>query len=438
MENIIANITNTSIKNIFKTLSPFIIKKIKYHNYNINKTALTEFTNNIKQLDKLYLSKNTSSKKLLNIILHRYILSNNVNESNYNKFFLNNIIEDDITGFINFDKFIKLIPTYKQHIINLKISDNIKHNLNIHITKVIEFITKDYNFIKISQSESGITMVNNKRGGKILITESKNNLNDLNIYQQNINLICFNVKELKDTSFFKKTNNFITIECGSFTIDNLSTLLHITHLITCAIKLLESYPSTIYECLYPIDYNKYYYKTFVNFLSFIKNKLNTDYSYNRFMIDLIKYYYIYSYYDYYFYFDTKFIKTIIDRISYKTEIFDEFCSELKSLFKLPSDMDNYPPFFKIDDNIDDLIYYSIEIPNYFKFYDLLNALIYVFGIEITDPTNIDIMNIVSVIKLGKQTIPKKVNVMPADDNNAFIELNIENSENYALMTEINE
>jgi hypothetical protein len=226
-------------------------------------------------------------------------------------------------------------------------------------------------------------------------------------------------------------------------------------------------------------------------------------SYNRFLIDLIKYYYIYSYYDYYFYYNSNLVKTAIDRIKYKNNIFTEFCDSLKFLFKLPTEMTNYPPFFNIEDDLDNLIYYTLEIPNYFKFHDFLSALIHVFNIGINNPNNFDLMKIILTIRCNnsnqiingfntqtnlKKTYPdtnsnnkypepnikntnkttNNTNTKPntknnkhsdkskeenmskvdmddipnneknlANNNNAFIELNIENSENYALNTDLN-
>jgi hypothetical protein len=372
------------------------------------------------------------------------------------------------------------------------VGSEIKNNLGIHLSKLIKFIINDYPFIKFdtitnSQKVKIIELTNIKFGGKVIIQKSLRKVNDINLYQQNINLINFNIKELKNLYILKKTNNFIVLEYTSSIINDLSTLLHLTHLLTCCVKLLETYPSSIYECMYPIDYNKYYYKTFVNFLSYIKENINHDMSYNRFLVDLIKYYYIYSYYDYYFYYNTNLVKTVTERIKYKNNIFNEFCESLKYLFKLPVEMTSYPPFFNIEDDIDNLIYYSQEIPNYFKFFDLITAIIEVFDIKINDPNNFDLIKIIltikcdnynqitnevnyhapvkeqpnvnnskdlnikensdnnkksdkskddNVSKISLNNIPKNEKNL-VNNNNAFIELNIENSENYALNTEFN-
>lgn len=482
------NISHNNIDNIFCTFSPFIKNKIKKSNSAMNKTQIIEYIENVKHLDEIYLDTNTSSKKILNILLYRYILSNNVGEPNFNSFFMKNVIEDNTENIINLDTLVKNIPNYK-NLINIQVVSEIKNNLGIHLSKLIKFIIKDYPFIKMNTQNNKdgkfIELTNIKFGGKVIIKKSLEKMNNINLYQQNINLINFNIKELKNLYILKKTNNFIVLEYASSIINDLSTLLHLTHLTTCCVKLLETYPSSIYECMYPMDYNKYYYKSFVNFLSYIKEYVNYDMSYNRFLVDLIKYYYIYSYYDYYFYYNSNLIKTVTERIKYKSNIFNEFCESLKHLFKLPAEMTNYPPFFNIEDDIDNLIYYTLEIPNYLKFYDLITAIIHVFDIKITDPNNFDLIKIILAIKcdnlnqmlnesnhqsmikehtnvnnLKDLNIKKKsdnnkysdrskednvskitMNNVPKNEknlvnnNNAFIELNIENSENYALNTD---
>lgn len=480
------NISNNTINNIFGTFSPFIKNKIKNYSRSITPKQISDYILNVKHLDDIYLDPNITFKKILNILLYRYILSNNINEPNYNNFFVKNVMEDYSSNIINFETLVRNIPNYK-NIINIQVTSEIKNNLGISLSKLIKYIIRDNPFIKMNTMTNSdnikiIELTNAKFGGKVIIKKSLCKINNIGLYQQNINLINFNIKELKNLTVLKKTKNFIIIEYVSSIINDLSTLLHLTHLITCGVKLLETYPSSIYECLYPVDYNKYYYKSFINFLSYIKEHINQDFSYNRFLVDLIKYYYIYSYYDYYFYYNTNLVETMTSRIKYKNNIFNEFCDSLKFLFKLPTEMTKYPPFFNIEDDIDNLIYYSIEIPNYFKFYDLINAIITVYDIKINNPNDFDLIKIFLTIKcdnaiqiingtISQNNVQESNNTrvlhaskqsdkIPSDkskednvsritmndipknekklvnNNNAFIELNIENSENYALDTEL--
>lgn len=465
------NSSNNTIKNIFQSINPFIkvwLEKSNDNNYEL-------FFSNVKQLDNLYLSEKFEIKKILNIILHRYILSSNLDFNNFNDFFIKNTIDDSL-NLQFFDDFIKNIPNLK-NIISMNVNHEIKNKLNFSLTKLINHIIGLNKLLKLQiitePDGKYFELVHEKIIGKIIIKKSINKENNINLYQQNLNLMTWNIKELKNIPAFKKTNNFIVIQYSSSIINDLSTLLHLTHLITQGIKLLESCPSSIVEYLYPIDYSMYYYDSFVNFLSFIKNKINHDMSYNRFLIDLIKFYYMYSYYDYYFYYNTNLIKTIVSRIKFKNDIFSEFCTSLKYLFKLPTEMTKFPPFFNVEDDIDNPIYYSIETPNYFKFYDLICAIDYVFNNKSIN-TKLNVLKILSNIKhsiitnitpipkinnnkqkdeqikeieqiklINKQddNVSKYTNNLANDDislvnnNNAFVELNIENSCNYALNTE---
>jgi hypothetical protein len=462
IQYICENLNYKNFDNIFDTFNPFI--KNKVINYpNISETQLTVFISNVKQLEKIYLDSNISSKRILNTVLYKYILSNDVS-INFNDFYINKIIEGELSYDFDYKTIIETLPYYK-NIINLNVSQEIKNNLGVHLSQLINFLIKDNNNLYLntiinSDKTKFFEIINTKIGGKIIIKKSSNKTNEINIYQQNINLIGFNIKELKNYSFIKKTNNLIVIEYSTSIINNLSLLLHLTHLITCGIKLLETYASSIYECLYPIDYNKYYYISFVNFLTFIKPNINNDMSYNRFIIDLIKYYYIYSYYDYYFYYNTNLVKTIIERIKHKNNIFNEFCESLTVLFKLPLEMKNYPPFFNIADDIDDLIYYSFEIPNYFKFMDFINALVTVFSVEISTSNKFDLFKVILLIKCDiinnkieqnktVDTVNKVIQCNKDSDkqnstvindklpySNAYIEINADNDENFVLDTEI--
>jgi hypothetical protein len=157
-------------------------------------------------------------------------------------------------------------------------------------------------------------------------------------------------------------------------------------------------------------------------------------------------------------------------------------------------MTNYPPFFNIDDDLDNLIYYTFEIPNYLKFYDFINAVIHVFNIPFNNFSDSYLIDIISVFKcdninhmitdfnithnhhnvLNNKHLERPININSVMDkdkhsikskddkhsikskedkhskneliksqnknvqnNNAFIELNIENSENYTLDTDLN-
>ena len=39
----------------------------------------------------------------------------------------------------------------------------------------------------------------------------------------------------------------------------------------------------------------------------------------------------------------------------------------------PKELIQFPPFFDVDDDMNSLMYYSFEQPNYFKLFDMINA-----------------------------------------------------------------
>jgi hypothetical protein len=140
------------------------------------------------------------------------------------------------------------------------------------------------------------------------------------------------------------------------------------------------------------------------------------------------------------------MNTIIENKESKNDIFLEFCSSIKKLFKLPNELLSYPPFIK-NYIFDDILYYNYDEPNYFKFYDLLMAIKNVFGyddLSVNNFTSSDILNLINnFVKINSdEEYLNKKNLINKNENinvknlNTFIELNIENSENYQLDTEI--
>jgi hypothetical protein len=199
--------------------------------------------------------------------------------------------------------------------------------------------------------------------------------------------------------------------------------------------------------------NNFNYLTFYNFFNYINIYIPFNDSVQKFLIDLVKYLYIYSYYDYYFYNNEKLMNTIIENKDSKNEIFLEFCSSIKKLFKLPNELLSFPPFIKnyIFDNI---LYYNYDEPNYLKFYDLLMAVKNVFGYDdfsINNFSPFDVLTLINnLIKFNnndnddnnndnnkkKDTYKSNTENFDVKNLNTFVELNIENSENYQLDTEM--
>jgi hypothetical protein len=424
---IILNSTNEFINNIIKINNPFFLSRIKSNKLNdINyiKLLINDYINEYKQMDKLTDSNIINGeKKILNIIIFRFMYSKNINYNNYHDFFIKKILNKKNNS--NFNNFLKLIPHSKNilNVINLSnanINNNINTNINIDFNKILKFFINNNNRLIISNianNNSKYFITNKKYGGTLIININSNdniiNNIEFNCFQRNLSLINYNIKHLKNINFLNKTSNLIEININNNIIDNISNLLHIFHLLTLSFKLLESYPDDLHECIFLNDYNEYYYDSICNFLKFIKQFININISYNKFMIDLIKYVYIYSYYDYYFYYSNNLLDTILSNFKFKNNIFNEFLVNLKTTLKLPKDLLNYPPFFNIEDDINSIIYYNFEMPNYFKLFDIINAIVDTFDIKINNKLNIIEQTIYFFIK----DINKKTNNINNKTNN---------------------
>jgi hypothetical protein len=444
-EEIIIKILNISdniiINKIIKKLNPFNINK------NIDNPA--NFIKTCKQYEKIQLVDFDNYKKILNLIIYRYLLVKNSKYNNYNDFYMKFLYQKDYHDdrFININHFIKLIPQLKS-IIEFKTTSVIKNNFKINYIDIVRYFIKinnnDYNIEEITNNSFVLT---NKKIGKILFEKSREN--ELYTFQHKMDVFYFNSidDELKDYNFIKKSKNLFKIKYEDNIINNLSSLLNIFYILTKAFKLFDYNVSDLYEFIYINNINNFYYQTFYNFLYYINIRIPFNDSIQKFLIDLIKYLYIYSYYDYYFYNNEDLMNTIIENKESKNEIFLEFCSSIKKLFKLPNELLSYPPFIKnyIFDNI---LYYNYDEPNYLKFYDLLMAVKNVFGyndfsVNIFSP--FDILTLIeNFIKFNnndnnntknKDTYKSNTENIDVKTLNTFIELNIENSENYQLDTE---
>jgi hypothetical protein len=376
---------NSKVKKIIKLSNIFILKSINNNKFKDSKyvsNLLNDYIKNIKQLEKISNIPNNNFKKIFNIVIYRYVSSKSYRLNNYHEFFSQKITNFSQTNnIINFNDFIDSIPNSKKL---LDIITSKKSNpINIDIKKIINFfITKSSNKLYITKTNTNdsICLSNKKYGGiiKINIINGLDNI-EFNNYQSNLSLINFNIQEINDYHFLKNSKSFIEINIENNIISDISSLLHIIHLLTISIKMLESFPNDLYEFIYPIEYTNYYFVSFCNFLEFIKPEINKNYAYNKFILDIFKYLFIYSYYDYYFYYSNKFMETVMNNFEYKNFIFEQFTTNLKNVLKLPKELNQYPPFLNFeDDDINSIIYYNFEIPSYFKFFDFMNAFTYVF------------------------------------------------------------
>ncbi len=372
---------NPIINKIIKITNPFVNTLSKYHKLN-NSDYFDKFLNdyliNSKQMEKMSEMSNDTLKKSLNIIIFRNIISKKNNYLNYSDFYLKNIIDkNNLNILLDFDTFINKISMSRK-ILDIK-TKNSDFNTNIKVIDVINFLLTKFEKINIQIQKDKYVISNNKFGGKVFVVFNSNTTSiEFNKHQTNYSLIYYNTEQIKNFNFLNKTSSFVEIKLNSNIITDLSSLLDIIHLLTISFKMLESYPSDIYECLYPIDYTNYYFLSYCMFFEFVKPQIKNSLSINKFIIDLFKYYYIYAYYDYYFYHSNNLIDGLMSSYSYKNNIFQDFVQNLKTTLKVPKELFAYPPFFDISDDLDSLIYYSFEIPSYLKLFDFINAICYVF------------------------------------------------------------
>ena len=181
----------------------------------------------------------------------------------------------------------------------------------------------------------------------------------------------------------------------------MGLLLNIIHFITIAFKTIDNNPSNVNEINNRVPFTNYYYLSFSIFINFVKNEFNNNNIYHTYLLELIKYFYIYSIYDYYFYYDNN----TLQKLKENNNNFINICNSIKNNFNIPKNTSNHPPFNVIDiEDINQPIYYSYEIPNYFKLFDLINSLIDIYNI--TNYNNFDdiITQIFNVTKNNNSNI----------------------------------
>lgn len=394
-KNLLKFSSDVNIYKIIKLNDIFIsdrIKKKKVDDSNIQKYT-SEYIFDLKQFDKISALPNDNYKKILNLIIYRYVICKKNNYDNYHKLFLKKMIKKksfSSNSHLDFDDFMEQIPKFKK-ILNIVIDVNSNpnssntSNISIPIVKLINYIIAKQNdkfYSEIENLPNYILIKNDKYQGyiKINISDKYDGI-EFNQYQTNYSFLHYNVEELGEYNFLKKTFTNIEINICNCILKDLSSILEFIHLITLSIKILLTNPSDIYECLYPLDYSNYYFNTFCYFLDFFKHEINNNYFYNKFIIDVVKFFYIYSYYDYYFYYSNNFVDGLINNLQYKNNMFIEFTENLKKTLKLPHELNNFPPFFSQEFDLNDIVYYNFEMPSYFKFYDLMNAIYNVFELN---------------------------------------------------------
>lgn len=371
------NKNNNNIKEIIKYIYPFYSSKSNNNSQQIN-TYIKNYE---------YLRNNEYSKlidKILELICFRYKICNINGYNNYHSFFIKKILNKKTSP--NFKKFIKILPK-KHNLFNFNIETN-NQTINIDIDKVIIHCIKklkpEIHKNKQFKKKKNNTYIIKSNNDIIEIIIDKNRQQGITNHKNNLTNLYSNIDKLNNIQVLKDTNNHIIIYFNTKNINNLGLLLNIIHFITIAFKTIDNNPSNINEINNRVPFTNYYYLSFCIFINFVKNEFDNKDTYQLYLLELIKYFYIYSIYDYYFYYDNN----TLQKLEENNNNFINICDAIKNDFNIPKNISNYPPFNVVDiEDINQPIYYSYEIPNYFKLFDLINSLIDIYNI--TNYNNFD-------------------------------------------------
>lgn len=448
-----------SARKIIKYLNHFIYSKVKStikKNKILEKKKVNILTDKListsNTIDNFLSLNNNEFKKILSIIIYRYLSSLELGLKSYhifyNKYFVKH--KNDNSRFDydsdNFNKFIKNIPKQKQ-LVDFKTSDFINRN-NVYPESIINFFLKykkDF-FISSTNNIDKKIKIKNKKGGTtteiiiekyITISNKKSNseirivLNsshcsqyyvEFNIFQSNLSLIHFQNKCISDIDFLKKSNFFIQIDISTLVLNDPSDILDLFHYLSISFKIINNYPQNINDFISPLSFNNYYYDSFYYYFKYFKNDISSDSFIGKFIIEMVKFIYIYSYYDYFIYYKTELLELLINNVDQKNEIFTEFFNNFKKTLKIGDDLIPYPPFCDVSSDINRIIYYTFEIPNYLKLYDLCNAFVNVHDFENKNTiTPIMIIMFIEEIKNNKKNNDKQSNKI-SKLNNTYDEI----------------
>ena len=379
-------------------LKSFILKNSKVENYD-------KYIKLIMRIEEINSIKPTLHKKILNTIIYRDLYSVTLGYKNFNEYYFHNIETE-----YDLESFIQVIPKYTKII---DINCTVTPVTTISIIKIIKQVFNDKEYA-IKNIETTITVSCIQSSGKIIFI--KDNIDDIIQTQYDLDMLLHHNKQFKE-SYLKKQNNIIYIKYKTTEIKDDLMLLELLQKIIMAKTKLLYFPRTVSETVYYIS-TLYQKDIFQQFIILSKNK--------SFIIQLIKFFYIYSYYDYFFYYNTKLL-SLLKQSSEKSKIFMEFCDQASILFKFPKGMLAYPPFC---DN-DSIISYDFQSPNYIKLYHLLSA------IEPKHTNNIEkIINLFLHIKNSKKIVTKqqnKINIVKKEEMHIVYEEEA-NNENFIFNT----
>lgn len=373
-----------------KTLySDLLLLLNKFYNNN-KQISASKFINELNIVDNMLNNKDIK-KRFINIIIYRYLSSQKLGFNTFNDFFVNQYN-------ININNFISQIPKNK-NIVNIIPLFN-KYKFKLHVNDIMEFLKSKLSF-NITKNNSGYKIIINNNSITIPILKKVNSIqmfNQIPFYSKFVNNI--EVNQIIITSEY---------------LNNITDIIQLIHDIQYCIKLSKLKINTITEYNYPIKYDNYFYDTFILFIEFITPSIEL---YGDSFIEYIKYIYIYSYYDYYFYYTNSFLDLLVKKNKDKYFLFDDLTSNIKNSLNLPTECLSYPPFFPNleDDDINFVLYYQTEIPNYYKFYDLIRA------INDSNNTKLNVNNIIDILNQFTREHKKKPTVNNSDVLNSYIEI----------------
>lgn len=361
---VMKNMKYPEIRYIGKNISPYILYNKKLKTEDIDTVLLIIKQNNILQTKQ-------NLEKFVELIIYRYASSKNNKYRNFHEFYINNFTQIDDMD--DFKTFFNDIPEATS-IICYSVDEKIKPIPVIHLKNIILYILEKMNYSKkkLNQDKTNSDIIYTINIDDNIIDVIIDPTKPSGIYHLKYNLVNINNIE---------TKNHIIIYFNTKIINNLSLLLTFIHYLTISLKLINFKPNNIYELNNTHDMENYFYDTFVYFLEYIKPQINVDKSYNKYIVDLFKFYYMYAFYDYVLYADQTIVKMLIEDLQNSYKIITDVLDEMQQMFNFKN-MVNYPPFnVGIEDNINNIIYYSFENPNYFKLYDFVKALMKVFNIK---------------------------------------------------------
>jgi hypothetical protein len=416
---LIENKENKNIKFIILFIYPY---------YSFNKTKMK----NKKIMFYLKYYENILNKeyeneyyKILELVVFKNMNSIDNEYLNYHAFYKKKILNNKINT--NFNKFIKILPK-KTNIFNFTINnENKNYNYNFNLQNILIYVTKYFypnltNENKIKKTKNKYTLIIDDNTIDIIINENRNH---------SVSLLKYNLKNLYENihltnEFLKETKNHIIIYFNTENINNFNLLLNFIHLIVTSFKILNNKILNIVDLNNRTSLTNYYYNSFFIFINYLKLKIKKKNIYENYLLELAKYYYIYSIYDYYFYYDNTLINELMHNKKNELNIFLDYCNKIKLNNQINiNTYYNYPPFHdNSTDDIDQPLYYSYQQPNYFKLFDFINSINDVY--KNTD--EIDLFDDVFLKLFTIEKIPNNINE----------DINIDKNKNNVFYTELEE